>query len=494
MIRLDDALVPPPLQSTRLGMPQASPEAAMAPARALGDLAQGISAIAQPFQEHAARVQQMEDTRLSTLKQTAYEEGYAKHLQESQSIANPAERLKANTQWLADNRPDTSELSPPAAADLNARLDQTASHYRIQAGADAMRASQAGMVQAVSQRLQAKIAAGDRQGVTAVAQLARAQGVATESEARQMEEHGEKQIHVETLDQRLVHDPEGVIQELQQKGSDGIYKNDTPLAEPERARLLAKANLQVQALRGTDFQRALFLIDQGKATNGMLEQPGTRLTPEDRSALIAYNTHPDAPVSVDGPSRSWSTIENLHRQFLDPALPSAGYARTYNDAQAALLPTIPRNLRPTFQQTLDYLAPGNRESNPARLETVTPQDLEMAATFQLNRKLNSGAFGNIANGSDQEKANAQQQFLQNRASLISDIRSNRLTSLPDVGKSVDDISRNAAAAAFAKLSPTPSTIPVWQQPPWAGSAHPTSPDELRASAANKLNHLPTARP
>ena len=226
-IRLDAALVPPQLQNTRLDMPQMSPEAAMAPGRALGELAQGIAAIAKPFAQHAENIQRMEDTRLMTEKQNAFDEGHAAHLREVASITDPVARLKATTDWLAANQPDTSDLSPVAASQFGSWYSHAVSQAHIEAGADAARTSRAGMARGLDTRLQQAVARGDAAGTKAILHQGEEAGFLTPSEAAARDKAARQHFKLQQEIANIDDDPFGSVQKYaSEKAPEG---SDSPL-------------------------------------------------------------------------------------------------------------------------------------------------------------------------------------------------------------------------------------------------------------------------
>jgi hypothetical protein len=138
-VRIEGALAKPQLESTRVGMPQADARAAAAPARALGQLAQGIAAIAEPFAQHAEQIQKFEDARIESETLNRWAQESAQHQLDLDQDPDPQSRITKTRDFLTRQKSEMEgiEMTPAVRQRLTLRFGDYATGTITKTGANA---------------------------------------------------------------------------------------------------------------------------------------------------------------------------------------------------------------------------------------------------------------------------------------------------------------------------------------------------------------------
>ena len=129
----------PGLQQTPVGMPTLDENAAAAPVRALGPLAQGLSALGEHFQGVAVKAQNIENARMESEARNKLATDYSQFQLGLQSDQDPASRIQKTQAFLsgAKNSLVTADMPPVVRERLGLHIGEFSAHASIQAGADA---------------------------------------------------------------------------------------------------------------------------------------------------------------------------------------------------------------------------------------------------------------------------------------------------------------------------------------------------------------------
>lgn len=250
MIRIPDI---PGLPATKVDMPQINPRAAMAPAAALGQAAQAIAGVGDHFFDSAVRVQKLENARLASQAKTQLYTSYAEHRMAMEREQEPAKRIQATRDFLANyrNSLDTPEMSPAVRAEVLDNFETFAGHAMVRAGEDATRLSARRTEEAFKNEYRAAKENRDREGARKAVSNFSESGYPTPEETKGLEMNVDYEFTYDEWQDIIAEDPLGAEKATRAEA----FMTAPGLTEE------ARATLRAQAGHAANVERAEFLND-----------------------------------------------------------------------------------------------------------------------------------------------------------------------------------------------------------------------------------------
>ena len=206
MIRLPQI---PGLQPTAINAPEASSQAAMAPAHALGNVAEAIAGVSDHFQQAAQRVNQMENGRLLSEKRQQLYTEYTNFQLELNRDPDPASRIKKTQDFFTNFKGNIDDPQLPQDVQYQFRnhFDEFATKAMIRQGEDSANlAAKRGML-TLDNEINSGIKTKSPQTVENAVSTALQSGFILPEQADKIREQANKQFKVNAITEHIDRDP-----------------------------------------------------------------------------------------------------------------------------------------------------------------------------------------------------------------------------------------------------------------------------------------------
>lgn len=369
-----------------------STTAAMAPGTAMGDLAKGISAVAEPIADFA-RLEKAEKIRKESEVRTRWSAGQGQLAREIASDPDPRNHLRRTDEFISSSRAELDAEDLPAESRENLAQEHSlfAANLRpgvAQGAADLqIRNAKAALDLEARQAMQAN----DHVAYSRVLDIYEANFGATAEDIVRAKKAFSKNALLLGLEKEIADNPLTAKQRLEAKD---FLERSPDVTEQERHRALLMTQASIENRRGQEFQELQTALKEKKLEP---EHIGAAryLTDKDRASLKksweAVTQPPNESVN-----KAWKLIDNLRKSYDDPVTGNGEYHLLFNDARANIMNLIPAEWQGEIPKVLDTMTPGDRQEGVRRASPVNGNDLLALGRATVENALLSGRLGEVS--------------------------------------------------------------------------------------------------
>jgi hypothetical protein len=463
MIRLPNT---PSLSPTQINAPAADPAAVGASAQALGTLARGIAAVAEPFAEHANRIQSIENARMESEARQQWARGLADLQLDLANEFDPAARL-SKTQTFLDSIGgsfDTMDVSPEVRARLASQFSEFATREEIRAAADAAKLAETRAAQAFQNEYRTALARNDTDGARAA--LDTVSPFLSPEEQTSYAQEIDRTAALDVTSATVTLDPFGSLERL--ADPDAFLAENPGLVAADIPRLQRAAEQAIQDRRSDELDLLEAAHLAGQLTPDMITATEF-LSEKDKAKLTHGLANPDALASPESHSQAWDALFTLRDAFADPSVTDAEYADLWNSTRADVLSLIPEAAQSDIKEELRYLGtPRRRNVSPSTTSdavqspdtgrTTIPTDVRREhatlAAQRIKQSFDLGHLGSVVDKNSPAYRDAYNRFEDARVAVKRYLAENPDADWPTVRKFIDAELGRAIEAADTVLIPS----------------------------------------
>ena len=369
-----------------------STPAAMAPGEALGDLAKGIAAVADPLGD-MARLKKAEQIRKESEVRTRWATGHGQLTRELASDPDPRSHLRRTDEFLSGHLADLDKADLPTESreQLKQEYSLFAANLRPAVAQGAAELQVRNTKAMLDEEAKEAMRANDHVAYTRVLEIYATNFGATPEDIDRAKRAFSKNALLQGLEKEIEINPLLAKQRLEA----GDFLDRSPdVTEQERRRALLMAGASIEKKRGEEFQELRAALDQKKLEPEHI-QAARYLTDKDRASL-KKSWQAVTPPSHESVYKAWKLIDKLRESYDDPVTGNAEYHLLFNDTHTHILNLIPVAWQGEIPEVLATMTAGDRTQGVRRASPSNGNDLLALGRASVEKALLGGVFGEVS--------------------------------------------------------------------------------------------------
>ncbi|MFM2198856.1 MAG: Marinomonas phage CPP1m [Verrucomicrobiota bacterium] len=398
MIRLPDT---PTIQSTGLGAPTVSAEAAAAPARALGSIAGAIGQTSEQFVNLGHNLARVDNARLFAEAQTELEKNYAEFQSDLAKETDPQARLdKTNTFFRQQEGALVPSSAPPAVrAKLASYFTDFSTRAKISTAEETARLGVKRATLALGNRIDVAEQHLNQEDHRLALDSAEEAGILLPEQREELQRRFDRKKAITGIASLIYEKPLEAKEELE---SEGFVERTPGISEADRIGFLKKAEEEISGLQRDSLKLITDMMDRGEiVTEADLEDEmkDNPVLDEGYKDELRFSFTQKTPVDAETRFALVDSLNDLHDAFASGALGSEDYRMAHDELARAVYSLGARDGAGALRQRVHALDPANWSETSAAQRKLKEADKSktLLRSVESISKLYAGqnAFGGI---------------------------------------------------------------------------------------------------